>query len=224
MAMKSPDAIDIQVGQLIRGQRLALGMSQSALAEKLGLTFQQVQKYEKGWNRVGSSRLVKIADALGVEPSYFFPGNGKPNNEDPEALTLVSIAGNGVRVCNATRLDRVAATRRQKKKSRSWAFRSALPCLRKRTSSASSAQNSLQKNWPLAARQGCSSPFTIGSCLPQNAQRAAASVPLVDALIKIAFTLPMPSSRLILRIEHKSYLSRSSTTVAETTHIRPKRT
>ena len=93
MAMKSPDAIDIQVGQLIRGQRLALGMSQSALAEKLGLTFQQVQKYEKGWNRVGSSRLVKIADALGVEPSYFFPGNGKPNNEDPEVLTLVSIAG-----------------------------------------------------------------------------------------------------------------------------------
>ena len=93
MAMKSPDAIDIQVGQLIRGQRLALGMSQSALAEKLGLTFQQVQKYEKGWNRVGSSRLVKIADALGVDPSYFFPGNGKSDNEGPEVLTLVSIAG-----------------------------------------------------------------------------------------------------------------------------------
>lgn len=88
--MKSPDAVDIHVGNLIRGQRLALGMSQSALAAKLGLAFQQVQKYEKGRNRVPPSRLVKIAEALQVEPGYFFPGNGK---FDPEVMTLVSVAG-----------------------------------------------------------------------------------------------------------------------------------
>src|SRR5258706_6249995 len=91
----------------------------------------------------------------------------------------------------------------QKKKSRSWALRSALPCLRKRTSSASSAQNSLQKNWPLEARHGRNSPFTIGSRLPQNAQRAAASVSIVDVLIRTAFDLPMPSSQFILWIENR---------------------
>jgi hypothetical protein len=64
----------------------------------------------------------------------------------------------------------------QKKKSRWWAFRSAFPCLRKRTSSASSAQNSLQKNSPLGARQGCNSPLMMGRCFPQNAQRDAAEV------------------------------------------------
>ena len=53
------------------------------------------------------------------------------------------------------------------------ALRSARPCLRKRTSSASSAQNSLQNNWPFGSRQGCNSPFKVGSCLRQNAQQAA---------------------------------------------------
>src|SRR5712691_4316455 len=91
MPKKPPDAVDIHVGKLIRGQRLALGMSQAALGEKIGLAFQQIQKYERGWNRVGSSRLVEIAKALGVEPSFFFPG--KSNGEAPEVLTLVSTAG-----------------------------------------------------------------------------------------------------------------------------------
>jgi len=90
MAAKSPDPVDIQVGKLIRGQRLALGMSRTALADELDLSFQQVQKYERGTNRVGSSRLAKIADALGVEPSFFFPHNGHSNGEDPEVLTLIS--------------------------------------------------------------------------------------------------------------------------------------
>ena len=93
MSTKSPLPVDIQVGKLIRGQRLALGMPQSVLAEKLGLTFQQVQKYEKGTNRVGSSRLVQIAEALGVEAAFFFPSNGKSKAEDPEVLTLVATNG-----------------------------------------------------------------------------------------------------------------------------------
>src|SRR5258707_12547397 len=69
------------------------------------------------------------------------------------------------------------------KKSRSWALRSARPCLRKRTSSESSAQNSLQKNWPFGARQGCNSPFKVGSRLRQNAQYAATSASPVYAFI-----------------------------------------
>ena len=56
---KQPDSIDVAVGHRIRIQRLASGMSQSALADQLGVTFQQVQKYEKGVNRVGASRLTE---------------------------------------------------------------------------------------------------------------------------------------------------------------------
>jgi transcriptional regulator with XRE-family HTH domain len=63
---KAPDQVDVQVGQRIRVQRLAIGMSQTTLASGLGVTFQQVQKYEKGVNRVGAGRLTKIAGALRV--------------------------------------------------------------------------------------------------------------------------------------------------------------
>jgi transcriptional regulator with XRE-family HTH domain len=66
MSAKSPDAVDIQVGQRIRVLRQEIRMSQTQLAEHLGVTFQQVQKYEKGMNRVGAGRLTKVADVLGV--------------------------------------------------------------------------------------------------------------------------------------------------------------
>jgi len=69
---KRPDAIDVEVGQRIRIQRLQSGLSQTSLAEQLGVTFQQVQKYEKGVNRVGAGRLTKIADVLGVPVHTFF--------------------------------------------------------------------------------------------------------------------------------------------------------
>jgi transcriptional regulator with XRE-family HTH domain len=61
---KSPDPIDTEVGRRIRLRRTQLGMSQEALGERVGVTFQQVQKYEKGANRVGASRLVHIAHVL----------------------------------------------------------------------------------------------------------------------------------------------------------------
>jgi transcriptional regulator with XRE-family HTH domain len=64
--------IDIDVGARIRARRKLLGMSQSTLAEQIGVTFQQVQKYEKGSNRVGSSRLQQIANTLGTVPSALF--------------------------------------------------------------------------------------------------------------------------------------------------------
>jgi transcriptional regulator with XRE-family HTH domain len=73
MASKGyPNPIDVHVGARIRLRRTLLGISQTALAETIGLTFQQVQKYEKGTNRVSSSRLVDVANALDVDVSYFF--------------------------------------------------------------------------------------------------------------------------------------------------------
>ena len=72
MTPKEPDPVDVEVGQRIRIQRLQSGLSQTSLAEQLGVTFQQVQKYEKGVNRVGAGRLTKIAKVLGVPVASFF--------------------------------------------------------------------------------------------------------------------------------------------------------
>src|SRR5262245_38750047 len=71
---KAPNSTDVHVGNRLRMRRLMLGMSQEAVAEALGLSFQQVQKYEKGMNRISSSRLQRAADFLGVEISFFFEG------------------------------------------------------------------------------------------------------------------------------------------------------
>ena len=73
---KEPKAVDTHVGARIRSRRLMLNLSQTKLADALGLTFQQVQKYEKGTNRVGASRLAQIAEILQVPVSWFFEGSG----------------------------------------------------------------------------------------------------------------------------------------------------
>jgi transcriptional regulator with XRE-family HTH domain len=78
---KKPEPVDVQVGQMIKAQRMAIGMSLDALGDAIGVTFQQVQKYEKGINRVGSSRLAAIADALKVDPGFFFSDKAKPDSE-----------------------------------------------------------------------------------------------------------------------------------------------
>ncbi|MFA1676891.1 helix-turn-helix domain-containing protein [Rhizobium mongolense] len=71
---KTPNKIDVDVGAKIKVQRRLIGMSQSRLGAAIGVTFQQVQKYEKGMNRVGASRLARIAEVLGVQASSFFSG------------------------------------------------------------------------------------------------------------------------------------------------------
>jgi transcriptional regulator with XRE-family HTH domain len=71
---KTPDPIDRHVGSRVRMQRVLMKMSQEKLGEALGLTFQQVQKYEKGTNRIGASRLQQISKTLNVPPSFFFDG------------------------------------------------------------------------------------------------------------------------------------------------------
>jgi transcriptional regulator with XRE-family HTH domain len=71
---KAPDPIDKHVGSRVRMRRMILGMSQSKLADGLGLTFQQVQKYEKGTNRMGASRLQQISHILQIPVPFFFEG------------------------------------------------------------------------------------------------------------------------------------------------------
>jgi transcriptional regulator with XRE-family HTH domain len=71
---KSPNPVDRHVGARVRSRRILVGMSQEKLGTSLGLTFQQVQKYEKGTNRIGASRLQNIAKTLSVPVSYFFEG------------------------------------------------------------------------------------------------------------------------------------------------------
>jgi len=68
----NPDPIDVHVGSRVRLRRTLLGMSQEKLGDALGLTFQQIQKYERGANRIGSSRLFKLSQILDVPVSFFF--------------------------------------------------------------------------------------------------------------------------------------------------------
>jgi transcriptional regulator with XRE-family HTH domain len=74
MAKKAPNPIDKHVGSRVRMRRMMLSMSQEKLGDALGLTFQQVQKYEKGTNRIGASRLQQISQILQVPVSFFFEG------------------------------------------------------------------------------------------------------------------------------------------------------
>ena len=74
MAKKAPNPIDKHVGSRVRMRRMMLAMSQEKLGDALGLTFQQVQKYEKGTNRIGASRLQQISQILQVPVSFFFDG------------------------------------------------------------------------------------------------------------------------------------------------------
>jgi transcriptional regulator with XRE-family HTH domain len=101
MSVRNPEPIDGVVGKHIRLRRLAKGMSQTELGKRVGVTFQQVQKYEKGVNRVGASRLLRIAEVLEVPVSYFFEGADYNNDNlsdvesplsliaEPQALRLV---------------------------------------------------------------------------------------------------------------------------------------
>jgi transcriptional regulator with XRE-family HTH domain len=101
---RAANAVDRKVGQRVRSRRLEIGMSQERLAELLGVTFQQVQKYEKGVNRIAVSRLWDIATALELPVARFFDGAGgargvAENRQDyvddalatPEGMQLMSL-------------------------------------------------------------------------------------------------------------------------------------
>lgn len=95
MNRKSPNPIDVHVGGRVRLRRMLVGMSQEKLAEQLGITFQQVQKYEKGMNRIGASRLYETARILSVPVSFFYdeltgPAAGRGGLAEGEAEGYVS--------------------------------------------------------------------------------------------------------------------------------------
>jgi transcriptional regulator with XRE-family HTH domain len=93
-------AVDTHVGQKIRARRTLLGLSQTELADGAGITFQQVQKYERGVNRVGAGRLQQFSETLGVPASYFFDGaptvgkkSAAPKEGELPEGTIVSFLG-----------------------------------------------------------------------------------------------------------------------------------
>src|SRR5690348_17280683 len=104
---KQASPIDVQVGNRVRLRRMLIGMSQEKLGELLGLTFQQVQKYEKGVNRIGAGRLFQVAHILGVPIDYFYegvsgvqdgaPGFAEPGGASPPVMEFLS-SGEGLQL------------------------------------------------------------------------------------------------------------------------------
>jgi len=80
---KQANPIDAQVGNRVRIRRMLIGMSQERLGDLLGLTFQQVQKYEKGVNRIGAGRLFEVSRILGVPIDFFYEGVSAPGTDKP---------------------------------------------------------------------------------------------------------------------------------------------
>ena len=101
---KSPDPIDVHVGTRIRSRRMQLGRSQQWLGDQLALTFQQVQKQERGSNRVSASALSKIATALNVPVAYFFkdaPGSTEGDQDADDALRAFTTSRDGLAIVAA---------------------------------------------------------------------------------------------------------------------------
>ena len=90
MLAKLPNPVDVYVGQRVRMRRIEIRMSQEFLGEQIGLTFQQIQKYEKGTNRIGASRIQQIGKVLKVPASFFF--DGAPGGWEGEASSQTSPA------------------------------------------------------------------------------------------------------------------------------------
>ncbi|MCP4616369.1 MAG: helix-turn-helix domain-containing protein [Bradyrhizobium sp.] len=90
MSTKAPNPVDKYVGSRVRMRRIMLGMSQEKLGEALGLTFQQIQKYEKGTNRVGASRLQQISEVLQVPVSFLFDGGPSGAAANPASAESAS--------------------------------------------------------------------------------------------------------------------------------------
>lgn len=110
---KVPNPIDRHVGARVRMRRMMIGMSQEKLGEALGLTFQQVQKYEKGTNRISASRLQQISETLNIPLAYFFKGapvsEGAANAGFAEASPEEGFASDFVMTAEGLSLNRAFA-------------------------------------------------------------------------------------------------------------------
>jgi transcriptional regulator with XRE-family HTH domain len=96
---KQANPIDIQVGNRVRIRRMLIGMSQERLGDLLGLTFQQVQKYEKGVNRIGAGRLYEVARILNVPINFFYEGvsevTGQPGLGEADGAPVMDFVSSG---------------------------------------------------------------------------------------------------------------------------------
>ncbi|HKY17301.1 MAG TPA: helix-turn-helix transcriptional regulator [Rhizomicrobium sp.] len=97
MPKKQANPIDIQVGNRVRIRRMLIGMSQERLGDLLGLTFQQVQKYEKGINRIGAGRLFEVACILNVPVDFFYEGVAASQSGagEPDAMPVMDFVSSG---------------------------------------------------------------------------------------------------------------------------------
>ncbi|HLH91634.1 MAG TPA: helix-turn-helix transcriptional regulator [Xanthobacteraceae bacterium] len=98
MGTKRAGPVDAIVGRRIRTRRLLLGLTQTQLAQQLGVSFQQVQKYENGANRVGAGRLVQIAQVLGVPIEALLEGLNAPTRKTVQADDPLDLLSNGAAV------------------------------------------------------------------------------------------------------------------------------
>jgi transcriptional regulator with XRE-family HTH domain len=89
------ESVDVQVGRRLRQRRIELGLSQQKLSASAGVSYQQIQKYERGTNRVGASMLWQLSEVLNVEPAYFFEGLGRRNRSVSGISGLAEQAGEG---------------------------------------------------------------------------------------------------------------------------------
>jgi transcriptional regulator with XRE-family HTH domain len=101
--------IDVLSGARIKGRRIALKISQTKLAEAVGVRFQQVQKYESGANRVSASRLLMIAETLGVSISYFFQGLDNLNSTSGDAVTTSTSMKSPINALSDARVSEILA-------------------------------------------------------------------------------------------------------------------
>jgi transcriptional regulator with XRE-family HTH domain len=129
---RRPNSTDIQVGEAIRAHRLIAGLSQKDLADRLGVSFQQVQKYEKGTNRIGAGRLPQIAEIFGIPISALFDANADTSPgaaagtapvrliPDKSALRLLTsfagVTNRAIRHCLVELVDRIAKAERKQGK------------------------------------------------------------------------------------------------------------
>ena len=107
MPKKKANPVDAHVGYRVRVRRMLIGMSQERLGELLGLTFQQVQKYERGINRIGAGRLFEVAEILGVPISFFYEGvdgvqaAGEAGGGQPSAVMDFLSSSEGIQLSTA---------------------------------------------------------------------------------------------------------------------------
>jgi transcriptional regulator with XRE-family HTH domain len=105
--MSEPNFVDVHVGSRLRLRRVLVNMSQEALGDAVGVSFQQVQKYESGANRISASRLFQLAGELGVEVSYFFEGLSLPSPQaaqksiDDAKVTSLLSSKDGIELASA---------------------------------------------------------------------------------------------------------------------------